>query len=129
MCILGPNLILDAAVYAAHHNMTLNASKVGRGPKNFLQIDTDLFNTGVINNDTVYVIELSNVNYLSPLILSSEYSIYLCDQLICITHQDLFIKDPDDNSVEIPPEVFSALIESVIDINGFPEPISTYEDL
>ena len=129
LTLMGPAFIRAAADFAAQHRMSVNASKVGRGPKNSLQIATDEFNTLTLSRDSVYVIGKKNLFYLEPVDLPSDYSIYLCDDLFVIFYNDLLVAPPGGEAELISSDEFLDYINLSKSENDCPEPITNYEDI
>lgn len=129
VALLGPAFIRAAADFAAQHGMSVNASKVGRGPKNSLQMATDEFNALKLSRDSVYVIGKKNLFYLEPVDLPEDYSVYLCGDLFVIFSNELLVNAPDGDSVKISNEEFTDYINYSKSENGSPEPITDYEDI
>ena len=128
-CEIGAAMIIDGAILAAKNNMTYNSSKVGRGPKNNRQIDTDTFNSGVFRDDTVYVIPDTCLNYLEPVELPEDFRVYYCGGCVVIMDEDLLIKTPGEDTVEIPKDIYYESIRRTRIEKGEPEPISNYEEI
>ena len=122
-------MIIDGAILAAKNNMTYNSSKVGRGPKNNRQIDTETFNSGVFRDDTVYVIPDTCLNYLEPVELPEDFRVYYCGGCVVIMDEDLLIKTPGEDTVEIPKDIYYESIRRTRIEKGEPEPISNYEEI
>ncbi len=129
LTLVGPAFIRAAADLAARHGMSINASKVGRGPKNSLQIATDEFNTLRLKHDSVYVIAGKDLFYLEPVELPADYSIFLCDDLFVIFCNDLLVEAPGGSAELISNEDFLDYINFSKSVNGSPEPITNYEDI
>ncbi len=129
LTLLGPSFIVAAADFASHNNMTFNASKVGRGPKNSLQIATECFNEGKYSTDSVYVLSVDHAEYLSPVLLPDDFKIFLCDDYILIFDNSLMIRTPGSGAIEISSERLYDIIFEMRKINGNPGYITNYEDI
>ncbi len=95
LSFIGPIMhrLTSPAVFAAHHNMTLNSSKVGRGVKNSVAEDIERWNKNLLLPDTIYVIPMDSLFYVDPIRLSDDYAIVLCDEYICVFYKALLNAD------------------------------------
>ncbi len=120
--------ISSVATFAAHHGMTLNNSKVCRGPKNSIQNDVDAWNAGKLADDTVYVIPELYIVIFEPRKLPDDYKVYYCDNMFCIFNSSLMEELPSEAALEVDPDSFYELMAAFYDPEMAKEPINTNED-
>ncbi|MBO6310937.1 MAG: hypothetical protein J6N70_19280 [Oribacterium sp.] len=129
LCFLGPSFITNAAVFAAHNHMTLNASKVGRGLKNAQQFDTEKVRSGELRSDTVYVLPLKYAHYIYPVKIPEDFRIFYCSDCLYISDTSLILNPPHGEAVEISLEDLIAIAEQLHEAHGDAPSIPSYDEI
>ncbi len=129
LSFLGPVFITDAAVFAAHNHMTLNASKVGRGLKNSQQLDTEKVRSGELRSDTLYVLPLKYAHYIYPVTIPEDYRIFYCADCLYISAPSLLVNYPGADAIEITLTDLIDLSEQLHEAYGDAPSIPSYDEI
>ncbi len=86
----------DVIVYAVHHGLTTNLGNLGRGKWNSIADDKKRLAEGRPENDTIYVINLRDVDGIEMSELPPEYVYYFDNEkYLCIFDKALLKAEPD----------------------------------